>query len=1046
MDEPLSVSQTDLAIAVDSVPSDIPHAEVTSLDVGLAQSHDGFHSRTRTPPLQLPPATTGTLEPIIAGLTEPQKTAVTHTSGPLLIVAGAGTGKTTVITRRIAWLCTTRLARPDEILALTFTDKAAREMEERVDQLVPYGYNDLHIRTFHSFGYRLLRDHALEAGLDPDLKVLSKQQQIIFLREHLFDLPLDIYRPLGDPTAYLDALTTLIARAKDEDCTDADYLAWAVEEKYRADSSRDAEMYDRARRHDELARTYAAYEALMRKNGCIDFGDQVFRVLQLMRQRPSVLAACQNRYRFILVDEFQDTNHAQFELVRMLCGEHRNLTVVGDDDQAIYRFRGAAIANILRFDDVFPDARQVVLTNNFRSPQPILDAAYRLVGHNNPHRLEVKSCIDKRLIGRDDPKAVPVYRVFDTVSTEADEVARLIDESHAVGAPYGDHAILVRGNRDADPYLRAMNMRGIPFRFTGNQGLYARPEIRLLISFLRTIADFHDSTSLYALAASEVYQLNPMDLTVLCGIGRRRHFSLFDVMRTTVRINVPSCREDKSRQFVPTAEDGALLHALSEEARATIGKIIADVQRYVELSVWRTPGNVLYEFLRGSGALQRLSRLDNAEDDVRLRNIARFFDIVHGFEMLDGKARLSQLVRHLDLLLAAGDNPAVAETDLDLDAVNVLTVHKSKGLEFPIVFIVGSVEGKFPSRAHADRLSLPTELWRQPVPEGDAHVQEERRLFYVAMTRAAQTLYIFGARDRGGRRQAKPSRFVAEALDLAGTMPATSRCSAGQVIERFASEVEVEAPAPSPIPDDQQITLSHKQLDDYMTCPLKYKYVHVLRVPLFANHAVVYGRALHEGVSFYNEGRRKGETPDVVNVLEVFARAWVNEGFLSPEHEEQRFEQGQHVLRAWVERQQQDTRVPFLVEQDFAFSLERTRVIGRFDRVDKWAEGSAIIDYKSTDVRTQADADKRARDNFQLAIYVVAWLEETGRLPDYVELQFLESGQAGRARKTMRDVEEARRIILDAARGLRARDYSARPEARACGVCAFREICPATAS
>src|SRR2546422_6718328 len=273
---------------------------------------------------------------ILDGLNAAQREAVTHDAGPLLIVAGAGTGKTTVITRRIAWLIAQRRARPEEILALTFTDKAAAEMEERVDQLVPYGYADVETAPFHAFGDGLLRGHSLEIGLQNDFSVLSRAEQVIFLRDRLFALPLQRYRPLGDPTRHLQAIITLISRCKDEDIAPEHYARCAERlGEAAAAAPADEDARDRAAAQAELAAVYAAYQAVMAGEGNIDFGDQIVLALGLLRQRPHVLNYYQRRFKYILVDEFQDTNFAQFELVKLLGARHRNVAVVADDDQCL---------------------------------------------------------------------------------------------------------------------------------------------------------------------------------------------------------------------------------------------------------------------------------------------------------------------------------------------------------------------------------------------------------------------------------------------------------------------------------------------------------------------------------------------------------------------------------------------------------------------------------------------------------------------------------------------------------------------------------------
>jgi len=421
-------------------------------------------------------------EALLAGLNAEQKRAVTHRDGPLLVVAGAGTGKTQVITRRIAWLIGTRQARPAEILALTFTDQAADEMQTRVDQLVPYGYTDTAISTFHAFGDRLIREHAYELGLPPDVRVLSRPETVVFMREHLFDFELDEYRPLGDPTKFLDALATLFSRAKDEDVSPAQYLEYAgrlaqvtegaaTDIAARPDAATEAErdavdaMAEEARRQGELGRAYARYQELLAANGAIDFGDQVSLALRLLRESPATRERVQRRFRYILVDEFQDTNRAQAELVALIAQRHRNVTVVGDDDQSIYKFRGAAISNILEFRERYRNAKVVVLRRNYRSRGPILDASYRLVRHNDPDRLEVRAGIVKKLIAERGGADAPAVRhlAFASGAEEADWIAGDIARRIREGARPRDAAILVRANAAADAVLRSLNLEGIPW-------------------------------------------------------------------------------------------------------------------------------------------------------------------------------------------------------------------------------------------------------------------------------------------------------------------------------------------------------------------------------------------------------------------------------------------------------------------------------------------------------------------------------------------------------------------------------------------------------
>jgi DNA helicase-2/ATP-dependent DNA helicase PcrA len=1014
---------------------------------------------------------------LLHGLNADQLRAVTHGDGPMLVVAGAGTGKTQVITRRIAWLIATRRARPSEILGLTFTDKAAEEMAVRVDQLVPYGYTDTAISTFHAFGDGLIREYALELGLPTDVRVLSRPEVVIFLREHLFEFDLDAYRPLGDPTRFLAALATFFSRCKDEDISPEDYGAHSA--RVAAEARRVAEAIastpdeavssaerdaveasaEGARRQAELATAYATYQRLTAANGCIDFGDQVALALRLVRTSAAARTAVAARFRYILVDEFQDTNRAQAELVALLSEPHRNVTVVGDDDQAIYAFRGAAVDNILVFRERYASARTVVLRRNYRSLAPVLDAAYRLIRFNDPDRLEVRAGVSKRLRPeRAAPTPAPVrLEVFATGSEEADWIAAEIGRRVAAGAAPRDHAVLVRANGHADPVLRALNLAGIPWRFSGASGLYARPEVKMLLAFLRVVADPESSLDLYALAASEVYGLGGEDLTAIVNMARRRNRSVWAIL------------DELGRQ------PGIL--RLGPDTRSTALRLVKDVRAYAEMAHERPAGELLYRFLRGSGLLARLVEVDTPAAEEALQNIARFFEIVRAQSALLADDRAIFVARHLGTLIEAGDDPATAELDPDADAVAVLTVHKAKGLEFPVVFLPGMVAGRFPLVGRGETLALPAGVGRGAPATAETALAEERRLFYVAMTRARDELLLSHAADYGGARARRVSPFVLEALDLpttSGVPGAGARTSTP--VERLAGFDATATPVSAPDgPITEPLSLSFYQIDDYLTCPLKYKYAHVLRVPLAPHHAIIYGSALHKAVQLFHNRHARGVVMSEAELCDAFEAAWSNEGFVSRDHEEARLEAGRAALRRFRTAQlAPDAVIPTYVEREFSFALGGDRVRGRWDRVDIEPAGEAtgpeaaeasptpmadvvsptlgmlgpervtITDYKSSDVRDPVKARQRARESLQLQIYAMGYEAMTGRLPDAVALHFLESGLVGRVAVDQRRLARARARIARAADGMRARDYRATPDYLACTYCAFRDICPSS--
>ena len=966
-------------------------------------------------------------DPVLEGLNAGQFDAVTHGEGPILIVAGAGTGKTQVVTRRIAWLIASGRARPEQILALTFTDKAAAEMEARVDQLVPYGLVGATLSTFHAFCDRLVREHAVELGLTSPLRVESDAEILVFLRERLFDLGLKRYLPLGRPDAHLRAFAGLIDRARNEDISAERYRAFAAQ--LVAEAGDDPEKRDRAESETEKALVYTRYEQMLLSAGRLDFGSQIALALRLLRERAWVRRQVQDRYRWILVDEFQDTNRVQFELVRLLAGERRNLTVVGDDDQSIYRFRGARVENLLGFLEAFPDAREVLLTENYRSGQRILDVAHTLIRHNDPARLEAMRGYDKRLRaqraseGGGPFEGEVLQRTYATGSDEADAIAADL-EGLIVEGRYraSECAVLARAHAHLDPVALALKARGIRFRRVGLRGLYSRPEVTLCLMMLRSVADPGDSMAAYLALADPLFGADPSDLATLASRADR-----------TLRPLLVVARDERETADVAAATRTALSRFL-----VLHGALSARAAH-------RPTTDVLYEFVTESGLLARLTETDTPENLERVQNLDRLFRIVTRIGPLLRVDRVKPFVEHLDLLIEMGDDPAAAEVDSDDEAVSLLTVHNAKGLEFAVVHLVDLVEQRFPPYRRGDELPLPPELRQGGADDPEDHMREERRLFYVGLTRARDRLVLGHATDYGGRRATRLSRFVQEALELPAAPKGARGATALESIARHAPTPEPPPGARAAIAPSERLDLSHGQIEDYLACPLRYHYAHRARVPLAANPQIMYGTAIHHAIRIWHEHRMRGHPIRPDDVLAAFDSAWSNEGFLTPEHESRRRDEGHATLRRFMEEDQAAERLPLAIEASFEFLQDRDRITGRWDRIDERPEGIVLVDYKSSEVvdadKARARAKESARDG-QLGLYALAYREARKALPATVELRFVGSGLTGSVQVEEDHLERAQTRIRQASEGIRAARFAATPDVRTCEYCPYSRFCP----
>jgi DNA helicase-2/ATP-dependent DNA helicase PcrA len=469
-----------------------------------------------------------------------------------------------------------------------------------------------------------------------------------------------------------------------------------------------------------------------------------------------------------------------------------------------------------------------------------------------------------------------------------------------------------------------------------------------------------------------------------------------------------------------------------------------------DAAVRRPTSEVLYQFVTDSGLLSALTSDESAASLERVQNLNKLFGIVSRVGPLLKSDRVPAFIEHMDLLIELGDDPAAAEIESDEDAVALLTAHGAKGLEYPVVFLVNLVEQRFPPYRKPDEMEFPSEL--RPAPRvgettpdaSDEHYREERRLFYVGMTRAKDRLVLTNAQDYGGKRATKLSRFVVEALDLPAPPKGAKAASALQSIQRYAPVAEPE-PAPiAPVPDGTPLMLSHAQIDDWLTCPLKYLFAHVAHVPLAGDPSFMYGNAVHHALKIWHQHRIKGLPIDVEDVVSAFDSAWSSEGFLTREHEERMQAQGRDALRRFIARDAAAEITPLAVETEFRFKVGDDVVIGRWDRIDERAEGIVLVDYKSSEVDDAEQAEKRAREslrNGQLGLYALAYFEARQVMPARVELQFVGTGQVGSAEVEPEHLERGRERVREAAAGIRQARFPAKPDQRNCGYCSYRLFC-----
>lgn len=630
-------------------------------------------------------------------LNEPQREAVYHTDGPLLILAGAGSGKTRVLTHRIAYLIEERNVNPWNILAITFTNKAAGEMRERVDSLVGFGSESIWVSTFHSMCVRILRRFIDRLGYDNRFTIYDTDDQKTLMKEVCKKVAIDtkVFKERS--------LMSAISSAKNE---------LILPDEFELNAGGDFAKL-------KIAKVYREYEAQLKANNALDFDDLLVKTVQLLQTQPDVLENYQERFRYIMVDEYQDTNTVQFQLVRLLAGKYRNLCVVGDDDQSIYKFRGANIRNILDFEHEFSDACVIKLEQNYRSTGNILNAANRVIANNKGRK-------EKTLWTANGEGELVHLRQFDTGYDEADFIAEDIKKEVRAGASYNDHAVLYRTNAQSRLLEEKFVAMNVPYKIVGGVNFYARREIKDLLAYLKTIDNGMDD-----IAVRRIINVPKR------GIGL-----------TTIN-RIQESAAERGLGFYETLMAPELIPGIGRSA-AKLDSFAALIEYFKGLTGQMSITDLLREVIEKTGYMESLDSEDKEDAQARKENIDELINKAAAYEEAaedrDEPATLSAFLEEVALVAD------IDSLDEEQDYVVLMTLHSAKGLEFPHVYLAGMEDGLFPS-------------YMTITSDDRDDLEEERRLCYVGITRAEQELTLTCARRRmvrGETQYNKISRFIKE--------------------------------------------------------------------------------------------------------------------------------------------------------------------------------------------------------------------------------------------------------------------------------------------
>jgi DNA helicase-2/ATP-dependent DNA helicase PcrA len=1036
-------------------------------------------------------------------LTSAQREIVTHRGGPLLVLGGAGTGKTRALLARHAWLAGPGGLAPETVLAVTSSEAAAAAVRGEVEAALDRGFAELAVHTVHGLGARLLHDEALEAGLDPFVVPATPADRLAMLLERVDELTLRLHDFRGNPAVLLGSVIARIDRLKAAMVTAADFRRW-IETLPEHD--------DRAEREREFAGLFEAHDRMLEEQGSLDFGDLVLRAHSLLRDRPHVRARVAARWRQVLVDDVQDLEHAHRALVLLLAREHGQLTAAGDDDQAVTRLRAAGAKNLRDLAAEVPGLRTVRLEQGFRSRARILRAAQAVVapvGDRLPKAVRAPDGGDVRLWRCANERA------------QAQAVAAEIERRIRGGVPADDIAVLVRSVRhEGQPVAVALEERAVPYRLVGATAFFQRAEVRDVLAWLRLLVDPSDAGAVVRALARPPVELRSVDLARCVQIARRRKLDMVAALVAAT----------ESPQLPP-------------EARERILRFLK-LHRSVAAALDTTRPDLFVHRLIDRLGLRRQG-LFAAQADVveRLVSLARLGELAAGYVRRSPQATPREFARYVSAVAEAGLREEDAEGDEGHGGtVAVMTLHAARGREYGHVFVLGLHSSRMPGARRLLVEPIPDAVLHEELPADTraAHVAEMRRLLHVGMTRAREHLVLaYAARSGSGALQ-NPSPFAEEAraalglewedrqeelfgpdetlqatfialrdellqsvprvgsrlgdlrldtdLDVAhgavrylelvklaalmarpeGQSVADALPQANAAILQAATTQQREILQTSPLDDlllgaerdarartaaiaardepslepflptrGDGLLLSASDIETYRTCPLKYKFARVFRIPSEPTLNQRFGILVHQVLERYHQGAASDSLEGLMGLLDA---GWRRGGFGTSEEERQLRAKAEGAMRRYFERTRAEPGEPVWFEKAFQFRLGAHTLRGRVDRVDRLPGGGfELIDYKTGRPKTAV----QLREDVQLALYAVgareAWDVEASR-QSY--LYVLDDAKVPLPTADV-DREWITDTVFEVADGILSQGFEPTPSYAACSVCDYRIACPA---